>query len=88
MYEGCPPGIANDGSENYNNVSMLPTLSRGDSPSFSFEITRHHVQVMRKMYIKCLMGLCASVNIGLGNIGQVSSVYFVFFKVGFHIINV
>ena len=72
VYEGCPPGIANGGSANFNNVTMLPTLSEESGPSFSFKITHWHAQKKRKIYIKCLMGLCSSMNVGTGNIGTVS----------------
>jgi hypothetical protein len=61
LYEGCPSDFKIDGSENYNNVSLLPKLSEGYGPSFTFDITRRHASGMNKMYIKCLIGLCSSI---------------------------
>jgi hypothetical protein len=46
-------------------------LSNGYGPSFTFDITPQHGQRrMRNMYIKCLMGLCTSLNNGFGNIAK------------------
>ena len=71
LYEGCPPDFDIDGgSENYNNVSLLPNLSKGYGPSFTFDITRRHARGMRNVYVKCLIGLCSSIK-GFENIAEV-----------------
>ena len=68
LYEGCPLNLNVEGSESYNNVSLLPNLSEG--PSFSFDITRRHTRGMREIYVKCLIGLCSSIK-GFETIAEV-----------------
>ena len=75
LYEGCPPDMMSiEGSENNNNVTLLPSIKDGYGPSFTFDITSQHARRMRNMYIKCLIGLCSSIK-GFGNIAEVSLLY-------------